>query len=405
MRHPQPRFDATTGHLLDTADRVIIEHGLRELSLEMVSTEGFASTGSVYERWKSKWNLIDDLIDQRFEPHWERLVEYSEELSLTRRLQRFESSAIGHVVGTWIVELLHMARVRPESLPRVRTTLDRLANWFLAESSSSPSHSTAEDPASRGARWWLVAVTIGSHQLRIGGAVIPPLAEHLAALSSPEPPERRSPSTDVALDQVPGTVAPPSPDIDDVSRRIVGVTRDLLAQSSGHLSMRSILGRSNVSSTTLYRRFESKRQLLLGVLHEELSTASYEWVLELVDSLGSDDPIDAMAAVFRRRFDTLTEFPDTRNVILELTAQARRDPDLRRTLIDQVVRMAELRTELFVRLAAAGVVDTTIPSAVPGWLIQTAPAGYRLVVGAGIPVDGDDMQAATARVFWKLLRI
>jgi AcrR family transcriptional regulator len=100
VRHPQSRFDTTTEHLLDTADRLVIENGLRELSLESVSNTRYASTGSVYERWRSKLQLIDELSARRFERHWGRLVDGSEHLALPDRLQRFEEGVDGHLTGT-----------------------------------------------------------------------------------------------------------------------------------------------------------------------------------------------------------------------------------------------------------------------------------------------------------------
>jgi AcrR family transcriptional regulator len=402
VRHPQSRFDTTTEHLLDTADRLVIDNGLRELSLESVSSTGYASTGSVYERWRSKWQLIDELTDQRFERHWTRLVDGSEHLSLSDRLRRFEESTEGRLAGTWFVETLHLARVRPDFLPRTHSLTDRVTQWLSVDDESTDS------PTSIGCSQWLVATMIGVHQLRIGGAQMPPMSSDMATLVAPPPADRRPTVADTSIDRIPGTEPLPTSeidrrDIDDVSRHIVGVTRTLLASAAGELSVRSILGHSNVSSTTLYRRFESKRQLLLQVLNGELSSASYEWVIELVDSLGTDDPIGGMARVFRRRFDTLTAYPDTRNVILELTAQARNDADLRRTLIGQVERMAGVRAELFDRLQAARVLRGSISPTVAGWLVQAPASGYRLLVGAGIPVDPDHVEAAISRIFWNAL--
>lgn len=398
MRHTQPRFDATTEHLLDTADRLVIERGLRDLSLESVSNEGFASTGSVYERWRSKWHLVDELLDQRFESYWARLTNDSDALTTAERLERFESSADGRVVGTWLVEILHLTRVRPDLLPRTIAVFERLANWLSVDDSG-----LSDDPTSLGARWWLVAASIGQHQLRIGGASLPSLAAALAVLTAPPVDRRQVEPTEGLIDEVPGTTPPAPSDIDGVSRRIIGVTRYLLANSSGDLSVRSILGRSNVSSTTLYRRFESKRQLMLQVLNDELSSASYDWVVELVESLGTDDPIGSMARVFRRRYDTLVEFPDTRNVILELTAQARCDPDLRRTLIGQVERMADARAEIFARMESAGLLRRSLSPSMAGWLVQTPAAGYRLLVGAGVPLDADQVEAGLGRVLWNVV--
>ena len=398
VRHTQPRFDATTEHLLDTADRLVIDHGLREFSLESVSAEGFASTGSVYERWRSKWNLIDDLIEQRFERHWTTFTTVASPSSVAERLDHFQSSAEGHLVGTWLVEMLHLIRVRPDHRRRTIAALDRLGDWFGIASS------TDDDPVLvAGVRWYAIAVTIGQHQLRIGDASLPAMASDLAVLLSPPSTPRPATTADGVLEEIPGTEAPTPPVIDDLSRHIVGVTRDLLASASGDLSVRSILGRSKISSTTLYRRFESKRQLMLRVLNDELGAASYEWVVELVESLGSDDPIGSMARVFRRRYDTLHDFPDTRNVILELTAQARQDSDLRHTLIGQVERMAELRAELFGRMKSAEIMDSTLSPIVAGWLVQTSATGYRLLVGADIPLDASGVEAASARVLWNLL--
>lgn len=397
MRHPQARFNKTTEHLLDTAERLVIETGIRSLSLESVSIAGFASIGSVYERWRSKWHLVDQLLEQRFESHWHRLTSGDDQLALSDRLQRFLETSNGHLVGTWLVELLHLGRVRQQSAPNAIAAVRRLVDWL--EVSDDP----PEPSESEGLSTWLVATALGIHQLRMGQAAMPGLARAMITLI-------RSPSFDRPpgrpgdpLEDIPGTSPPPLVHSDEVSRHIVGVTRALLAKAVGELSVRSIIDQSNVSSTTLYRRFESKRQLLLGVLDEELRKAEYHWVLELVDSLRTDDPIGAMARVFRNRFDTLTTDPDTRNVILELTNRARTDDDLRSTLIGQVERMAHLRSDLFDRLRTAGVVRQSLSPEVAGWLVQAPATGYRLLVGAGIHVDPDRVENATSRILWNLL--
>ena len=69
------RFDDTTEHLRDVAARLVVEHGVRFLTLESLSEHGFASVGSVYERWGSREALLDDLVRSRFESAWAALAE------------------------------------------------------------------------------------------------------------------------------------------------------------------------------------------------------------------------------------------------------------------------------------------------------------------------------------------
>jgi len=38
-----------------------------------------------------------------------------------------------------------------------------------------------------------------------------------------------------------------------------------------------------------------------------------------------------------------------------------------------------------------------------GWLVQAPAAGFRLLVGAGVTPDGDEVEAGVARVLWNLL--
>jgi AcrR family transcriptional regulator len=392
------RFGDTTEHLRDTAAGVLVERGARSLTLESLAQHGFASVGSVYERWPSRNALIDDLVSSRFEP---LLAELTSDIvaPLERRLTTVMHGPSSHLLGAWLVELLHVARDVPELAHHARVAMGRLAQWCRVHTDTNN-----DEAADRGAQWWLVANVVGYAQLTLGGALIPDMAATMAVLASSGriEPARRT-RRDVAVGDLPQPSLPPASGLDDVGHRVVGVTRQLIGAAGGDPSIREVLNQTGLAAGSLYRRFDSKRGLLEQVLQHELRSTSYNWVQGLLDAVAGDDPIGALAQVFRQRFDSLHTDPHTRNVILELTAQARTDESLRTTVIGQVEHVAAVRAAFFERFAQAGVLAEGLSPEVCGWLVQCPAAGYRLMVGAGLTPDGDDVEAAVARVFWNVM--
>ena len=400
MAQRSRRFEDTTEHLRDTASRLLLERGVRELTLEAVADHGYASVGSVYERWPSRAALLDDLVESRFEPLWASTLQCAE-TSLAERLAVVLDSERGREVGVWLVELLHLARDSPDLAGHARSAVERFADWCrVGEGRCS------HDATERGAQWWVLANAVGHAQLLLGGAAIPELAVSIARLASnPWTQSTASPTVDVTVDDLPKPDLPEPRPLDNTGQRLVGVTRRLIAEAGGDTSIRAVLAETGLASGSLYRRFASKRDLILVVLQHELRTASYDWVQGLVDATTTSDPIGALAKAFRDRFDHLDRDPHTRNVLLELTVQARTDDALRRTVIGQVEHVAGVRAAFFERFAEAGVLARGLSPDVCGWLVQCPAAGFRLLVGAGLGPEGDDVEAAVARVFWNVLAL
>jgi len=400
MRQRRRRFDDTTEHLRDTAVRLLLQHGARSLTLESLSEQGFASVGSVYERWGSRASLIADLVATRFEGAWAALAEGAPR-HLLGRLERLMNASSGETVGVWLVELMHVARDVPELRCHAHDALERLAQWCPVGGGVA-----SADITERGAQGWMLANVIGHAQLRLGGARMPNLAAAVARLASaPEPASSPARPLPTSPNDLPSAGLSDQPVLDDVARHLVGVTRRLIAEAGGETSVRAVLAEAGVAAGSLYRRFDSKRALLLGVLESELASASYEWVQGLMEATRSDDPIGRLAWVFRQRFETLYADAETRQVILELTAQARTDEVLRRTVVAQVEYVAAVRAAFFERFAAVGVVTRDVTPEMCGWLVQAPAAGYRLMVGAGVPLDADELEAGIARVFWNILSL
>lgn len=398
MPQRHPRFDETTEHLRDTGASLLLERGVRHLTLEALAEHGFASVGSIYERWSSRAALIDDLVWSRFEPAWSALTA-STGSGLSHRLRELMEASHGQLVGTWLVELSHLARDLPELGHHAHRALDRVAEWCRVGGGT-----TSPDIIDRGAQWWLIANVIGHAQLRLGGARMPPMASVVARLAEASASSSEvGRSVTVPVDDLPREEFSEQRPLDDTAHRVVGVTRRLIAAAGGETSIRAVLAETGLAPGSLYRRFDSKRGLLLGVLEAELASASYDWVQGLVDATRHEDPIGALAAVFRTRFDTLYADLDTRNVILELTVQARTDEALRRTVVGQIEHVAAVRAAFFERFAAVGLLADDVAPGVCGWLVQAPAAGYRLMVGAGCRLDGDEVEAGLARVFWNLL--
>ncbi len=392
------RFDDTTEHLRDAAATVLVTRGVRAVTLELLAEHGYASVGSVYERWSSRAALLDDVVRTRCDPLWSD-IERDPSASLVARLATLMDSTEGEAVGTFLVELLHLARDLPELAHHAHRGVQRLLQWCAVEV-GAPSG----EPAERGTRWWLAATVVGHAQLRLGGAQMPQLAPSMAHLASPPSRARQSATVlDVPTSDLPRTQMPDLDYLDIMGAQLVGITRDLMGDKGGEPGIRDVLDLAGVAAGTLYRRFSSKRALLEQVLRHELRTASYDWVQGMLDAVSSDDPVGALARVFRLRFENLTSDAAARQVILELTVQARTDEALRQTVIAQVEHVAGIRAAFFHRFADAGVLAEGLSPEACGWLVQCPAAGYRLLVGAGLGVDADELEAALGRVFWNVI--
>lgn len=394
----QQRSRDTTEYLLNAAETLVIESGESALTLDRLVTQGHSSSGSVYERWPSRLDLWESLYRERVEPLLGGMPKHD---SLADRLTFLKQSDDGRRLLTWVVEFLHLARNEPNFGSHARHLINALADYCkVGEGFAST------DAVERGAQWWMCSVLVGNAQLRLGGATMPSMAsaiEHL--VGRPIPTDRGHQirvDTSVRTSMSPRPIDPVT---DDTSLQIIGVTRQLLADTSRPPTIRAILTRTGVSTKVLYRRFESRRELMLSLLSEELRRADTDWGRFLVEALSSSDPIGRLARVFRERVDTLTADPATRNVILGLTAQARTNAELRARIVNQVAAMALVRSEFFALLHRANLLHHRLTPDVCGWLVQLPAAGLRLMIGAGIVVNHDDFEAGTARVLWNSLAI
>lgn len=403
---PRDRFASTTSQMLDAAERIALSHGISALTLERVGIDSYSSTGSVYERWSSRRDLLHDLINHRALPHVSATMRSVQHRPLAEQINYLEASTEGSIAATWLVEVLHLARDDAEFVEHARGAL-----LIVADRCTVGDGLFSNYPVDRGTQWWLLSIIVGFAQLRLGCARMPSLATavaHLVSTPYTGRARRRNPKRTRRRDET--SQAPVSSTAsstyfaDDVAKRILGTTRTLLADSSRAPSMRQVITRTRVSPKSIYERFESRRGLMIALLQDELRRQSSNWGDALVSSLNSDDPVGALAKVFRQRFETLTLDPASRNVILGLTAQARTDDVLRRKLIAQVETMAERRAEFFAMIHAAGALHQRLTAQQCGWLLQVSPAGFRLMIGSGIDIDADDFEAGQSRVFWNVLQ-
>ena len=59
------RFGATTEHLRDTACRLLVHHGVRAFTQEALAEAACVSIGTIYQRWSSKSETLEDVAASR----------------------------------------------------------------------------------------------------------------------------------------------------------------------------------------------------------------------------------------------------------------------------------------------------------------------------------------------------
>lgn len=374
------RKEVTTNFIRDAALSELVRSGHSALTMESVARASYSSVGSVYARFAGRSELFADLLSHRISPALQRLSEGSGSLD-SRLAAALADDGIGAIVRA-LTELSLAARHDENILPIARDLVSDLVGMIAED----------EHP---GIRWLVAAVVLGRQFLVGVGCDIPRISEDLAVfvremsrtINQPTSPTVRR---DAPPAPVPNSPAPKS--TDSLADALAEETIKALARNGlSGANLKDIAAGSGVTTGAVYRRYNSKNDLVRDTVMRQLGPRRYEWTGRFVAACvgqSDDSPGDILAdQVLELLGDEQRAFGT-----LELLHAARVDTAVRETLSSQFHAAAAARTAMFAQLVNAGIVSPQTSPLLMGWLIQTAPTGGRILLALDLMSDEDDLR-------------
>lgn len=389
------RSIATSEGIRNAVVDLLVAEGPLGFTMEKLASVSCSSIGSVYSRYGDRDASWRDAAEMLILPGMAEILRSGEGRSLLEQLEKFRSGDDADRIFGGFVMLAIAERTAPFDEPKVGETCSAIAGMF-----NLPHGDTT---LSSGVRYALLAWLVGARFLGAAGCVVPRIEDSLALLVEEilyDPksarPQHRSPNGVVDW-QPPST---PIPRVnDEIAEMLVDATRRTAAMHGvAHSSVQDIAAESGMTTGAIYRRYPSKRGLLLDTMMRELKPERYAWtqrfLVALLDQSSHDHPGD----VLTDQMLSLINDPITLGSHTELIAAALADGDMRAVLVDQFVRAAGARRKLFEDLKSHDVFQPGTDSELLAWLLQAVPLGARILQSAGIECVENDLRHTIRRM-------
>lgn len=374
------RRNQTTEFIRDAALSELVRVGHSALTMDSIARASYSSIGSVYARYTGRSALFADLLETRVAPVLDRLSEGPGSLE-SRLAAVLADDGIGTVVRA-LTELALAGRHDDAIRDDARSLVLRLVD-MVAEN---------ED---EGIRWLVAAVVLGRQFLVGAGCDVPPIATDLARFVRTMSERIGTPHRAATLSTPPEPLIPASPEPkagDELSESLARATARALAEKGvTGANLKEIAADSGVTTGAVYRRYGSKNELVRDTVVRELSPRRYEWTERFVAAFAGtidDSPGDILAD------QVLTLLSDRERALatLEMIHAARVDTAVREMLTAQFHAAAAARTAMFAQFVVAGAVSESVNPVLMGWLIQTAPAGGRILVSLDVTLPDESLR-------------
>lgn len=383
------RREHTTDLIRAAARAEFTAVGPRALSLNAVAKRAFVSVGSVYERYDNKEDCIADLVHELLPfavddvgAGW---IDPSKDVGALIRDDLMKSSQLEDL--RFIAECVFAARDDEGLRPGVVKELERL----LAQFASRPIIVGGES----GTAWWTLSTWLGYALLTTSGCTVPRsfIGQTTGLLSA-----IGSYVEGVSLIEVTVqggdsafSVQPRQDASDDTTRALLDATRHvILQQGVDEADTRTIASAAGVTTGAIYRRFNSRSQILARAFLAELPPERYAWTEPLLTALDNQG-LDGAAKFFVGLLRRIWEDEFSARMLLEFTIAAHTDDEVLHTILTEIQKVADGREELFIKLQEAGIVREDVSPEALSWLLQIPPIGMRLLASIRIVPSQTDL--------------
>lgn len=363
----RPRAADRLGH---AAFSQFVTVGADSLTMEGIAERAGVSIGAAY-RWQPS---LDEVVAQALRG---ALPALAQEIAAAESLDR------------WL---------QPRDLQ------DRLLTEALLAVRRFPSLSVivrhALDTVGRGVDPLGLSVLVGTQAAMVAGCVLPSSARTALArlyerirLTDPAGPLPWAPQTG---GEFTARVEHSSEiDVDEIGERLIAATARVLVSPS-EATVRSIAESAGVTTGAIYRRYESKDQLVADTIRAHLTTDRTTWAVPFVARLvgtQAGDPADVLAQQLALAGEPHAE--QTR-LAIEFIVASRVSPDARQVLVQRMTQAQRSRQQLFESMLQAGVFTRDDTPIALSWALQLTPTGARLLSLVSPQPDAAQWQPAMA---------
>ena len=370
----QGEHDPTTRDLIAGARDELAAVGQAGFTMDGVARRSFYSPGALYERWPDRADLLADVGR-----------EVRDELA--RALADIPDAPAAFA---WALDdardLLALAGeilIAGHASPAIREVA--IDTWATLREG-------LERILPPGMAWYTAAVAIGGALLDVIGLPGPtPPTGRIAWLTEAcaiEIEQRHVPLPGGAQSGADVPEVPLPVRSDPTAQALIQAAQALLAEHGAEgISTRRVSAAAGVTTGAIYRRYDGKAALLSDVLLAELAPDRYVWTWELVRALATDDPYWGAADAMTRQLFAAAADETSQRVLLQIGVAARNDEALRTQVQERILVAHRARTDMFARLAEAGVMRDDVSPAVLAWGFQTEPVGVRVLLPLGIALN------------------
>lgn len=171
---------------------------------------------------------------------------------------------------------------------------------------------------------------------------------------------------------------PPPVGVDPITERLITATANVLA-SREDATVRSIARSAGLTTGAIYRRYESKDQLVADTIRTHLTSDRTAWAIPFVARLtGTEvgDPAEILAQQLALAGDS--DAGQTR-LAVEFLVASRVSPDARHVLVKRITDAQSARQSLFTAMLQVGIFTRQDTPLALSWALQVAPTGTRLL--------------------------
>ena len=189
-------------------------------------------------------------------------------------------------------------------------------------------------------------------------------------------------------------------DVDPIAERLISATTSVLAGRQ-EVTVRSIARSAGLTTGAIYRRYESKDQLIADTIRAHLTSDRTAWAIPFVARLAgteSGDPAEILAQQLALAGDGDA---DQTRLAVEFLVASRVSPDARQVLVKRITEAQAARESLFAAMLLAGIFSRDDTPLALSWALQVTPTGARLMslvspqpsINAWLPVTGSMLRA------------
>lgn len=389
------RSSETTQAIRNAAMNLLVTEGPLGFTMEKLASRARISIGSVYARYHDRDAAWRDIVEHTVLPGVHALIESLKGETLQTQLGsvRMRDGVDTELSG--LVMLAMATRTAAFEEPKVLEALSAITGVLSLGQSDRRLES--------GIRTSLLAWLIGVRFLEMAGCEVPRVEESFSFLvedmlhtSSSERIRHRA-LTGVVSWQPPST---PVPRVnDEIAEKLASATRRSAAlRGVANSSVHDIAADSGLTTGAIYRRYESKRVLLLDAMMRELNPERYAWTQRFLVALLDESSHTHPGDVLVDQMLSLIEDPITLGSQIELIAAALVDKSMRDVLLEQFTKAAQSRENLFDDLKGHGVLRPGTDPELLAWVLQAVPLGARILQSTGMRLDEDELRLTFRRL-------